>query len=52
MALDVFKLRDQVVDEYQAYVKSFIQVLDGPINDFVNQRLVRGGVVARCRPPA
>ena len=42
MALDVFKLRDQVVDEYQAYVKSFIQVLDERINDFVNQRLEEG----------
>ena len=42
MALDVFKLRDQVVDEYQAYVKSFIQVLDGRINDFVNHRLDEG----------
>ena len=42
MALDVFKLRDQVVDEYQAYVTSFIQVLDERINAFINQSLDEG----------
>jgi hypothetical protein len=28
MPFDVFALRDQVVREYQSYVKSFINILD------------------------
>ncbi len=42
MALDVFQLRERVVDEYRGYVSSFVQILDGRIRDFVNLRLDEG----------
>ena len=42
MPLDVFKLRESVVDEYRDYVSSFIRVLDDRINQYVNNRLGQG----------
>lgn len=42
MALDVFQLRGQVVDEYRGYVQSFVNVLDPRIDQFVRGRLEAG----------
>ena len=36
MPLDVFRLRESVVHEYQEYVRSFVRVLDPRIDDYVN----------------
>lgn len=40
--MDVFALRDQVVDEYRSYVESFVNILDPQIEQFVRERL-KGG---------
>ncbi len=40
--MDVFRLRDNVVNEYRQYVESFVRVLDPGINDFVRQQLQAG----------
>ena len=42
MPLDVFQLRESVVDEYRSYVESFVQVLDKRIDEFVSQKLEEG----------
>ena len=42
MALDVFRLRDRVVEEYRDYVQSFVRVLDDRIDDFISSRLGEG----------
>src|ERR1700757_5214827 len=42
MAFDVFGLRDHVVGEYQSYVKSFINILDDRLSDFVKGELDQG----------
>lgn len=42
MSFNVFALRDQVVGEYQRYVKSFINILDHRLSDFVTAELDQG----------
>jgi ATP-dependent helicase YprA (DUF1998 family) len=42
MALDVFQLREQVVDEYRDYVRSFVNVFDARIDEYVRGRLEEG----------
>lgn len=42
MPLDVFQLRETVVDEYRDYVSSFVRVLDNRIDEYVNNRLEQG----------
>jgi superfamily II DNA/RNA helicase len=42
MPFDVFALRDQVVSEYQSYVKSFINILDPRLSEFVTHELDQG----------
>ena len=42
MTLDVFQLRDRVVEEYRDYVQSFVRVLDDRIDDFISSRLDEG----------
>lgn len=44
MALDVFQLRDRVVDEYRGYVESFIKIRDERIDDHVRQALAGGAL--------
>ena len=44
MPLDVFQLRDSVVGEYRDYVKSFVQVLDERIDEYVNRKLDEGAL--------
>jgi len=43
MPFDVFALRDQVVGEYQRYVKSFINILDHRLSGFVTAELIKEG---------
>lgn len=40
--MDVFKLRDAVVDEYKRYVESFVRVFDPRVDDFVRGKLDDG----------
>jgi superfamily II DNA/RNA helicase len=40
--MDVFKLREAVVDEYRDYVESFVRVLDPKIDKFVRNKLEGG----------
>ncbi|HXH21153.1 MAG TPA: DEAD/DEAH box helicase [Dehalococcoidia bacterium] len=40
--MDVFKLRDAVVNEYRSYVESFVRVYDKRIDEFVRQKLAEG----------
>ena len=42
MTLDVFQLRERVVDEYREYVRSFVNVFDTRIKEFVQRRLKEG----------
>lgn len=44
MPLDVFELRDQVVAEYQEYVRSFVRVFDGRIKSYIDHQLDQGAL--------
>src|SRR4051794_35933727 len=39
--MDVFRLRQQVVAEYSEYIKSFLNILDQDIYQFVEQELAK-----------
>ena len=39
---NIFDFRNQLIDDYASYVKSFIQVRDRAIDTFVQQRLQEG----------
>ncbi|MGB5714573.1 MAG: DEAD/DEAH box helicase, partial [Waterburya sp.] len=41
-ALDIFKLRDEVVSDYRTYIESFLEIRDRRIADFVRQELDKG----------
>lgn len=40
--MNVFKLRDRVLDQYHSYVSSFINIRDQRVRDFVEQELAAG----------
>ncbi len=40
--MDVFQLRGTVVDQYSAYIKSFLRIDDAQIDDFVHAELASG----------
>lgn len=40
--MNIFEFRDQLVSDYASYIKSFIQIRDPKINDFVQQKLQEG----------
>lgn len=40
--MDVFKLRDQLIEAYGSYITSFIKIRDGRIQEYVRQRLDEG----------
>jgi ATP-dependent helicase YprA (DUF1998 family) len=42
--MDVFALRDRVVDDYRDYVDSFLRIRDDQIDRFVHERLDRGAL--------
>ena len=40
--MDVFGLRDKLVNDYAGYVQSFIHILDDRISEHVNSNLAQG----------
>lgn len=40
--LDIFKFRQGVIDDYHCYIKSFLKIRDGRIENFVNGELEAG----------
>ena len=40
--MDVFDLRDKVVGDYGAYIRSFLEIRDPRIRDFVQEEFARG----------
>ncbi|HEY8448222.1 MAG TPA: hypothetical protein VIL01_14040, partial [Thermomicrobiales bacterium] len=40
--MNVFELRDRVIDDYAAYVRSFLRINDPEIRKFVDAELERG----------
>jgi hypothetical protein len=40
--MNIFDFRDQLIDDYASYIKSFIQIRDPQINCFVQQKLQEG----------
>ena len=40
--MNVFDLRNQLVDNYKSYVASFIQIRDSRIREFVDEELKKG----------
>jgi hypothetical protein len=40
--MNIFDFRDQLIDDYASYIKSFIQICDPQINGFVQQKLQEG----------
>ncbi len=40
--MHIFDFRDLLIDDYASYIKSFIQIRDPRINDFVQQKLEEG----------
>lgn len=52
--MGVFRLRDDVVDCYDAYVRSFLTIADPEIAAFVEQRLAEGHLwpPPRASPPS
>lgn len=42
--MDVFALREKVVDEYRSYVESFVRVRDDRVDQFVRDRLHEGAL--------
>ena len=50
--MDVFDLRQRLVDDYQRYTRSFIKIRDPRISAYVDQALERGRVLAGTAAPA
>lgn len=40
--MNVFELRDRLIDDYRAYIQSFIQIRDQRIREYVDQKLQEG----------
>ena len=41
-ALDIFKLRDEVIGDYRNYIESFLEIRDRRVAEFVRQELDKG----------
>ncbi|MGB5712518.1 MAG: DEAD/DEAH box helicase, partial [Waterburya sp.] len=41
-ALDIFKLRDEVIGDYRNYIESFLEIRDRRVDEFIKQELDRG----------
>ena len=41
-ALDIFKLRDEVISDYRNYIESFLEIRDRHVAEFVQQELDEG----------
>ena len=44
MPLDVFMLKDHVVDEYRSYLESLVNIQDARLDGFVREELSRGAL--------
>ena len=40
--MDVFKLKNEVINNYHTYVESFLNIKDTRLREFVSQELSRG----------
>lgn len=40
--LDIFRLRDEVIDDYRRYIESFLTIRDNRVKNFVDEELGRG----------
>lgn len=40
--LDIFQFRQEIVDDYHRYIKSFLKIQDQRVEEFVNQELTSG----------
>ncbi len=40
--MNIFDFRNQLIDDYASYIKSFIQIHDPQINSYVQQKLQEG----------
>lgn len=40
--LDIFQLRNQVINDYRQYIESFLKIRDTKVKEFVNQELDKG----------
>ncbi len=40
--LDIFALRNQIIDDYHCYIKSFLNIKDPKVTGFVHEELVKG----------
>src|SRR5579883_2629577 len=43
--MNVFDLRQQLIDDYSSYIKSFIRIRDPRISEYVEQKLFREGAL-------
>lgn len=41
--MDIFEIRDQLVNDYQQFTDSFVQIKDARLNEFVQQQSRREG---------
>lgn len=41
-SLDIFNLRDEVIEDYRRYINSFLKIRDPIVSDFVDKELTRG----------
>src|SRR4028119_468134 len=41
-SLDIFQLRNEVIDDYRQYIESFLKIRDIRVREFVNQELDKG----------
>ncbi len=41
-SLDIFNLRDEVIEDYRRYINSFLKIRDPRVSDFVDKELTRG----------
>ena len=42
--MDIFQLRDRVIDQYSQYTQGFLTILDPAIQEFVSNKLQRGSL--------
>ncbi len=43
--MDIFDFRKHLIDDYQAYISSFIRIRDSRINDYINNEVLENGLL-------
>ncbi|GCF11078.1 DEAD/DEAH box helicase [Dictyobacter arantiisoli] len=43
--MNIFELRNTIIDDYSAYIKSFIKIRDTKIHNFIEHELFKGGAL-------